>query len=158
MAILNHGSQGRPGGMFAVGRHRQRNSDEGIIPLINVVFLLLIFFMLAGKLSQIDPFTVTPPDSASESPPDGSALTVLVGSDGRIAFDGKPVELEELAALLTGRNGRDGQEAKVLRLKADQQAEADRVIEVMESLRAAGIEKLSLLTTKTGVTKTGTGE
>lgn len=147
MAILNHGSQGRPGGMFAVGRHRQRNSDEGIIPLINVVFLLLIFFMLAGKLSQIDPFTVTPPDSASESPPDGSALTVLVGSDGRIAFDGKPVKLEELAALLTGR---DGKEAAVLRLKADQQAEADRVIEVMESLRAAGIEKLSLLTTKTG--------
>jgi biopolymer transport protein ExbD len=147
---LNHGSKGTRGGMFANGRHRERNSDEGIIPLINVVFLLLIFFMLAGKLSQIDPFEVTPPDSASESLPDGSTLTVLVGADGRIAFDGKPVKLEELAALLAGRDGQDG---AVLRLKADQQAEADRVIEVMESLRAAGIEKLSLLTTRAGTTQ-----
>ncbi|MFO7484265.1 ExbD/TolR family protein [Oceanibaculum nanhaiense] len=146
MAILNQGGKGARRGLFASGRHRERNSDEGIIPLINVVFLLLIFFMLAGKLSQIDPFEVTPPDSASESLPDGSTLTVLVGADGRIAFDGKPLELEALPAALA-EHSKDG---AVLRLKADQQAEADRVIEVMESLRAAGIEKLSLLTTKAG--------
>ncbi|WP_439514705.1 ExbD/TolR family protein [Oceanibaculum nanhaiense] len=146
MSVLNHGGKGARGGLFASGRHRERNSDEGIIPLINVVFLLLIFFMLAGKLSQIDPFEVTPPDSASESLPDGSTLTVLVGADGRIAFDGKPMELEALPAALA-EHAKDG---AVLRLKADQQAEADRVIEVMESLRAAGIEKLSLLTTKAG--------
>ena len=147
MSVLNHGSKSAGGGQFAAGRHRERNSDEGIIPLINVVFLLLIFFMLAGKLSQIDPFEVTPPDSASESLPDGSTLTVLVGADGRIAFDGLPMTLEELTELLAERKGQDG---AMLRLKADQQEEADRVIEVMESLRAAGIEKLSLLTTKTG--------
>ena len=56
------------------------------------------------------------------------------------------MELEALPAALA-EHAKDG---AVLRLKADQQAEADRVIEVMESLRAAGIEKLSLLTTKAG--------
>lgn len=146
MVIPTHHGKGAAGGLFATGRQRGRNADEGIIPLINVVFLLLIFFMLAGKLSQIDPFEVTPPESASESLPDAATLTVLVGADGRIAFDGKPLELDALPAALAEHS----QDSAVLRLKADQQAEADRVIEVMESLRAAGIGKLSLLTTKTG--------
>ena len=45
---------------------RPRNEDERILPLINVVFLLLIFFMLAGRLSASDPFQVEPPRSSAD--------------------------------------------------------------------------------------------
>ena len=45
---------------------RPKTSEEGVLPLINVVFLLLIFFMLAGRLASVDPFRTEPPLSASE--------------------------------------------------------------------------------------------
>lgn len=133
---------------------RQREEgDEGVIPLINIVFLLLIFFMLAGKLTQADPFQVTPPPSASTDLPEAVPNTILVGADGQLAFAGKPVELEALAEMLAGEVKTQqpvatgaGQDAPPLRLKADQEADAGRVIQVMETLRAAGVEKLLLLT------------
>ena len=40
---------------------RPRSTEDNILPLINVVFLLLIFFMLAGVLTQSPPFSLTPP-------------------------------------------------------------------------------------------------
>ncbi|KZD04865.1 ExbD/TolR family protein [Oceanibaculum pacificum] len=129
---------------------RQREEgDEGVIPLINIVFLLLIFFMLAGKLTQADPFQVTPPPSASTDLPEAVPNTILVGADGQLAFAGKPVELEALAEVLAGEVKTQqpmAEDAPPLRLKADQEADAGRVIQVMETLRAAGVEKLLLLT------------
>ena len=43
------------GKMFRSQPRSGRSEDDRILPLINVVFLLLIFFMLAGKLSASDP-------------------------------------------------------------------------------------------------------
>lgn len=119
---------------------RPRNDDDRILPLINVVFLLLIFFMIAGRLTSADPFEIAPPTSASgEDPAAGEAL-VLVAADGRLALDGAPVSEAELADRLRGAEGRQ------IRLKADANAEAVRVVAVMEVLQEAGIEKLDLLT------------
>ena len=127
---------------------RPKNDEERILPLINVVFLLLIFFMLAGKLSASDPFEVAPPRSISEGPPAAQDVLVLVGADGRLALDGEMVDGPALKALLAERLTAA---AKVrVRLKADGRAEATRVVAVMELLREAGVKRLKLLTLPAG--------
>lgn len=45
---------------------RRKPRGESIIPMINVVFLLLIFFLLTAQISPSTPFPVTPPDSRSD--------------------------------------------------------------------------------------------
>ena len=45
---------------------KRRPRGESIIPMINVVFLLLIFFLLTAQISPSTPFPVTPPDSRSD--------------------------------------------------------------------------------------------
>ena len=45
---------------------KRRPRGESIIPMINVVFLLLIFFLLTAQISPSTPFPVTPPDSSSD--------------------------------------------------------------------------------------------
>ena len=127
---------------------RPRNDEERVLPLINVVFLLLIFFMLAGKLSASDPFQVQPPRSLSEGPPAPQDSLVLVGADGRLALDGVVMEGTVLKAALAERLA-DTAEVRV-RLKADGRAEAARVVAVMELLREAGVERLKLLTVPEG--------
>jgi len=100
--------------------------------------------MLAGKISQTDPFEIEPPRSASERLPAGDPTTVYVGADGRVALGGEVLELAALAeAVAEARD--DGGE---LRLKTDARAEANRVIAVMEALREAGVERVTLLTTR----------
>jgi len=127
---------------------RPRNDEERILPLINVVFLLLIFFMLAGRLAASDPFEIAPPRSASEGPAATQDLLVLVGADGRLALDGEILEEAALEAAVAERlAANDG--ARV-RLKADGRAEATDVVAVMELLRAAGVERLKLLTVPEG--------
>ncbi|KAA5604085.1 biopolymer transporter ExbD [Roseospira marina] len=123
---------------------RHTSDDERILPLINVVFLLLIFFMLAGTLSAMDPFEITPPRSASSGEDNPRDIVVLVGADGRLALDGTPVAEADfeaaLAAQLTESEG-----ARV-RLKADGHADATHVVALMERLRAAGVTRVLLLT------------
>ncbi len=124
---------------------RRPSDDERILPLINVVFLLLIFFMLAGSLAALDPFEVAPPRSASEGLDETREVLVLVGADGRLALDGVPATDASFEAALTKRLGEAGDAARV-RLKADGRAEAGRVVEVMERLHEAGVERVILLT------------
>lgn len=130
-------------------RRPQRKADheERILPLINVVFLLLIFFMLAGRLTTAAPFQVTPPASAEAEAPQPAAdpsdqATVLLAADGRLALDGAEINAERLKAALGERLAKNA--ALPVRLKADGQTEATQVVALMEVLRDAGVERLQL--------------
>lgn len=127
---------------------RPKNDDERILPLINVVFLLLIFFILAGRLTAADPFPVMPPSSATEGDVEANPVTVLVGPDGTLALDGQPMEEEAVFAGVRQRL-QDEPEAPV-RLKADGAAAATMIVRIMEKLREAGVERLRLLTVSAG--------
>lgn len=123
---------------------RPKNDEERILPLINVVFLLLIFFMLAGRLTASDPFKVNPPTSANEHPAQEPEATVLIASDKRLALDGEVMSADALEKAMAERIRSD--ESTVVRVKADGRAEGVRVVDVMERLRRAGVAKLRLLT------------
>ena len=123
---------------------RPKNEDERILPLINVVFLLLIFFMLTGKLTAIDPIEVTPPRSASEGVIDVQELVVVIGANGDLAFDGELIPQASLPNAVAERLG--GDRAAQVWLKADSGADSVQVIAVMEILHEAGVERLKLLT------------
>src|SRR3546814_16133384 len=80
-------------------RRTSKFDGEGsILPLINVVFLLLIFFMLVGRLTQAAPFTVTPPVSQqaeAAEPPAAEApreAAILIAAAGRLALNGRLLE------------------------------------------------------------------
>jgi len=136
---------GKPSGQLRFPRPAPRRRDEdGVLPLINIVFLLLIFFMLAGRLAAPDPFEVAPPDSASEGHLAIEDVVVLVAADGRLALDGVEMPAEALQRAVAARVR--AVPAVPVRLRADAAAEAIRVVGVMEDLRAAGVERLELLT------------
>lgn len=75
-----------------------RSARENIVPMINVVFLLLIFFLMTAQIVPPAPVEVTPPQSTSEQKPQ-DATSVYIDANGIIAFDdlfGAPA-LAELA-------------------------------------------------------------
>ncbi|MFO8152078.1 ExbD/TolR family protein [Thioalkalivibrio sp.] len=132
-------------GRFFRRQQRVPDEDARVLPLINIVFLLLIFFLITGHLSIQAPFELEPVQSASGSHPHTDDLTVFMGADGRLAIEGESVTLPELEVLVGNRPTASG-DGPGVRLQADGRTEAIRVVEVMERLRASGIERLELLT------------
>jgi len=131
---------------MAFGKPRRRHADEDqrIMPLINVVFLLLIFFMVAGQLSKTDPVKIEPPVSESEKKPGERLVQLLITSDGRSLLNGADVPVDALQGALADVLGTGA--AKTVHVKADGNADARHVIAVLDRIKAAGAEKVKLLT------------
>jgi biopolymer transport protein ExbD len=67
------------------GARPRRPRGESVVPMINVVFLLLIFFLMTATITPPDPFGATPPEArAAERPERGQ--TLHVGPDGALAL------------------------------------------------------------------------
>lgn len=132
-------------GRSRAGRSQRRQTieDDRILPLINIVFLLLIFFMLAGRLDAADPFEVTPPTSVSTAESGDEEVIVLIGPTGQLAVNGTEMSEADAMARLDSiaKSG-----TTLVKLKADNGAPATRLVEIMSQLREAGIEKVRLLT------------
>ncbi|MEM9765338.1 MAG: biopolymer transporter ExbD [Pseudomonadota bacterium] len=130
-------------GIFAKRRARG-DEDERILPLINIVFLLLIFFMVVGRLSAADPFEIVPPRSESAGQPPNEPLIVSIGAEGQLALNGRL--MEEEALVLEVKAARAGAEEAELRIKSDGRVSALRVVALLDRLRAAGFASVRLMT------------
>ncbi|MDO4953083.1 MAG: biopolymer transporter ExbD [Synergistaceae bacterium] len=116
---------------------RRRLADVDITPLIDMMFMLIIFFVLTssfvnGKLSVELP-------SGEAAPNAESAVTVSVLADGSVQWDGKNVSMRELAVL-----ARKSQLKDVL-VAGDKSANYGRVAEVLALLKREGVSSAGLL-------------
>lgn len=125
-------------------------SDDHLIPLINVIFLMLIFFMIAGRLSPSDPLSVAPPISAQGCEADNLAPVLLIGEDGRLALDGKLIDRAALGERIGAWLAATTSPGASLTLKADASVRAGALREILDQLRSFGVEKVSLITVQGG--------
>ncbi len=63
----------------------RRVQQENLLPMINVVFLLLIFFLIAARLTQPEPFAVVPPQAQTEAEAEG-LFTLYIGADAQMGY------------------------------------------------------------------------
>ncbi|TVP54733.1 MAG: biopolymer transporter ExbD [Halomonadaceae bacterium] len=68
--------------------------EDGLLPLINVVFLLLMFFLIAGIIMQdaLPPL----PSSAETASQDDPRLDLVIAADGSLLQEGRPLSASEL--------------------------------------------------------------
>ena len=121
-----------------------KDEPDTILPLINVVFLLLIFFIMTGALHAVDYFNVNPPSSSSEIQGSLDDTIILVGSDGRIAIGNKEMDGADMQLAILDRLAANS--GAVVRIKADGRVDAARVVEIMELIEAVGVGRVLLLT------------
>ncbi|MCY4179912.1 MAG: biopolymer transporter ExbD [Litoreibacter sp.] len=117
-----------------------RRKPEQTIALINIVFLMLIFFMVAGTLSPpIDPELklVDTRDLEGRAPD----YALILDESGQLQYRGAPVAGTEayLADLL---------DLTTARIMPDRAAPAARLLEVARALRSAGVERVLIVTEK----------
>ena len=84
---------------FQIGRKRRKPHVDRMIPLINVVFLLLAFFILAGTFKTVDLSNIELPDAEISAPPEKDGLSLILMSNGTVRFEGEVYKADELKAL-----------------------------------------------------------
>ncbi|MBE1282859.1 MAG: biopolymer transporter ExbD [Rhodobacteraceae bacterium] len=117
---------------------RKRPAQESIVPMINVVFLLLIFFLMTSQIAPPDPVDVTAPHSVSGGEPEAEARLFL-STDGMLYF-GEATGDSVLQALKA-----DKREEERLLLTADKGVEAQRIAQVLRALAALGVPHVELV-------------
>lgn len=120
---------------------KKRQTGEPILPMINVVFLLLIFFLLSSQITPRAPFAVTPPRLETGNP-SGSESLLFMAADGQLHFSGAQAK-DALDVVLA-----QASELETLSLRADAQVSAREVAKLITKLRDAGIQSVTLRGTR----------
>jgi biopolymer transport protein ExbD len=113
----------------------------GITPLIDVVFLLLIFFMLTSQFHIASGVKIRLPKITNKAFESAEKKIVLVvDRNSRIFFEGKELKLDKLEAKLTEIIKQDG--AASLVLEADKQVTHGKVVNIMDISKKAGVSSI----------------
>jgi len=112
-----------------------------LTPMIDVVFQLLIFFMLSNILKIPPPFRVSLPESKARSEFQRKRYVVYIHQSGMMSIDDQRIEsLDQLLNYLLLKK----KEIEVLIIRADKNAEHGFVVDVMEKAKQAEIDNLAL--------------
>lgn len=106
---------------------QRRRRGESIIPMINVVFLLLIFFLLTAQIAPPEPFSVSPPASRTDEAARQQGV-LYVSDAGEVAYDA--ARGEDVWALIAARDT-----GLPLEIRADAATPAAGVAALLRRLR-----------------------
>ncbi len=130
--------------MVFEGRSRIR-AQLDMAPLIDVVFLLLVFFMLTSTFLVPEAIDLTLPASKSAQATDPPPVTLTLDHAGVLMLNGDVTALGDLRTALAPLLEADA--GRAIALKSDARAAVQQLIAVMDEVRAAGGSNIALFTT-----------
>ena len=119
---------------------RRKTKGEPTIALINIVFLMLIFFLVAGTLAQpldAELKLIVTADLEGREPPDA----LVISEDGMVSYRG-----EALADVSGFAAGLETEQLLRVKIVPDRALDANRLLEVSRNLRAAGVGSVVIVT------------
>jgi biopolymer transport protein ExbD len=121
-----------------------KNTQPDLIPLINIVFLLLIFFLVAGTLRKPDAVSVNTPDSRTGLALDRGQLLIILGPSGEVLLNDRPINEKNLEKHLRARLLKDPKQ--MVMLKADASLPAEKLNKVIQAAARSGVLNLAIMT------------
>lgn len=122
-------------------RNKENEPGLGIAPLVDIVFLLLIFFMLTSHFDIASGIRISLPKAAHRVlQQEKENITLVMDSNGKIYLKGKKIkdsELEKKIHLLVEKK-----DMIHLVLQADKEARHGRVVQIMDLAKSAGIRSI----------------
>jgi len=118
-----------------------------LTPLIDIVFLLLIFFMVTTSFSRETRLLVSLPEASGSAENAAESIEVLVDREGGYAINGSSLVNAEVDSLVRGLELESGGDISLLVvLVADAEVQHQSVVSAMEAIGRAGFTSLSIAT------------
>ena len=123
------------------------NSNINVTPMVDVMLVLLIIFMVVTPMLQkgvtVDLAKVNNPEQMPDADKE-DALLVAIMRDGKVFFGNDQIQPDQLTNKIKDRLANRAD--KRVYVRADQRAKFGSVVEVVDNVRAAGVDQLGLLT------------
>ena len=116
--------------------------EINITQMLDVVFILLIFFIVTANFIKEPGLEVNRPDSETAEPTENAAILIAVGNTGEIYMDGRRIDKRQVKANVVRLLAENPQGSVVI--QADEKATADTIMAVMDGAREAGVYNISL--------------
>ena len=113
-------------------------------PLVDIVFLLLIFFMVTTVFPVNDGLVIEKPSSENTAPTDTEHLVIKLDQQGISYFKGHAVTTDDIKRLL--RNEFTVTPTRSVTVHADQRATTESLINIIDAAKAAGAKQLGIAT------------
>lgn len=126
----------------------RREHPETVVALIDVVFFLLVFFMMVGRMDATAPFEVTPPLAATGADLPGGGATVAISESGELAMEGAVLDRAALLARLADRLAE--MPGLVIRLNAHRATALHHILPLVSDIEALGAKDVVLVVTEGG--------
>jgi len=127
---------------------KKAGDDDNMVPLINIVFLMLVFFMVAGQIRKADPIPIVPPHSINETrAANDPNVEIVVGLDDSLYVDDIVMAIEDTQSYLEEAFSTDqNQDTFWVQVKADGDIPLEKLRPIFNQIRLAGLTKVSLAT------------
>ncbi len=130
---------------MAYEQRRRSNVVLNLTPLIDIVFLLLVFFMLTAHFIEDQAIDINLPKASSAKPIEKDEyVEIVLTPEGELMVGGKPVAKDNLEETIRGALHAPGK--RFVRLRGDHESNFGMAVHVMDAARKAGAESLDILT------------
>ncbi len=127
-------------------RMQNNEMEINMSPLIDLVFLLLIFFMVTTSFVRETGIDVQRPSASSATLTENGNILVAVSQNGTIHFDGQQIDIRSVRAHITRALAQNPEGSVVI--VADKVSYTGKVIQVMDQCRLAGAKRVSIAATR----------
>ena len=126
-------------------RRRQRHDDENevnLTPMLDVVFIMLIFFIVTASFVKEAGIEITRPPAATAERKERGNILVAITKDNQIWIDRRQVSPQALRANIERLHAENPQGSVVI--QADEKSENGLLVRVMDAARLAGVSSVAL--------------
>lgn len=122
---------------------QEEEAEEiNMTPMLDVVFIMLIFFIVTANFIKEPGLEVNRPDSDTSEIQENAAILIAIGGNDEIYMDGRRIDVRQVKANVLKLLADNPQGTVVI--QADETASADAIIQVMDGARDAGVFDISL--------------
>ncbi len=129
--------------MIFEARHRRFLAEMNVIPLVDVVLVLLVIFMVTAPMLYRGMDIKLPTSQTNSITPD-ERVVLTIERDQKLFLDKNQVSGRQLELELRAKKDRNANVAVYLR--ADREVPYGTVVQVMDSVKRAGVERLGIVT------------
>lgn len=125
---------------------QQDESELDITPMLDIVFIMLIFFIVTTSFVKESGIAVNSPSATSAVSQDKASIFVAINDSGDVWIDKRQVDIATVRAIIARLHTNNPEGAVII--QADKTVSAETLMEVMDQVKLAGVTNIALAAKK----------
>jgi biopolymer transport protein ExbD len=127
---------------FFIGQQEEEESSVDITPMLDVVFIMLIFFIVTATFIKESGIDVDKPEAATAIVEEKASILVAIDADNAVWINRRQVDLRSVRSIIERLHAENPKGTLVI--QADRESKNDTLVQVMDASRRAGVYDIAL--------------